>query len=188
MTCNNFSTTRFAQANSKGLLQIITDYAYALTTLDRFDHGTLIIDEVTRPAPYVSTYDAAMKIVKAMQPGFGGLFGLEKDRGTLEQEQLRAFSLSKPVRPLPASSPPDRRFFLAAFFGYPAILRWMIEGCLNWRENGLLQPESVKETTAPYFDEQDHDLSPFYRHHTEKKGRMAGILRKLLMTHDRSDR
>ncbi|WP_028321647.1 hypothetical protein [Desulfatiglans anilini] len=130
-------------------MQIITDYAYALTTLDRFDHGTLIIEEVTRPAPYLLTYDAAMKIVKAMQPGFGGLFGLEKDRGTLEQEQLRAFSLSKRVRPLPASSPPDWRFFLAAFFGYPAILRWMIEGCLNWRENGLLQPESVKETTAP---------------------------------------
>ena len=26
---------------AKGLLQVITDYAYALTTLDRFDHGTL---------------------------------------------------------------------------------------------------------------------------------------------------
>ena len=39
--------------------------------------------------------------------------------------------------------------------GYPAILRWMIEGCLDWRENGLLRPESVKEATAAYFDEQD---------------------------------
>ena len=66
---------------ARGLLKVITDYAYALTTLDRFDHGTLIIEEVTRPAPYVLTYDAAMKIVKAMQPGFGGLFGLEKDQG-----------------------------------------------------------------------------------------------------------
>jgi len=26
---------------AKGLLQVITDYAYALTTLDHFDHGTL---------------------------------------------------------------------------------------------------------------------------------------------------
>jgi hypothetical protein len=66
---------------AKGLLQVITDYAYALTTLDRFDHGTLAIEEVTRPAPYVMTYEAAMEIVKAMQPGFGGLFGLEKDQG-----------------------------------------------------------------------------------------------------------
>ena len=36
---------------AKGLLQVITDYAYALTTLDRFDHGTLTIEEVRRPAP-----------------------------------------------------------------------------------------------------------------------------------------
>ena len=61
---------------AKGLLQVITDYAYAFTTLDRFDHGTLAIEEVTRPAPFVLTYESAMKIVKAMQPGFGGLFGL----------------------------------------------------------------------------------------------------------------
>jgi prophage maintenance system killer protein len=66
---------------AKGLLNVITDYAYALTTLDRFDHGTLVIEEVTRPAPFIMTYDAAMEIVKAMQPGFGGLFGLEKDQG-----------------------------------------------------------------------------------------------------------
>jgi prophage maintenance system killer protein len=66
---------------AKGLLNVITDYAYALTTLDRFDHGTLVIEKVTQPAPYIMTYDAAMEIIKAMQPGFGGLFGLEKDQG-----------------------------------------------------------------------------------------------------------
>jgi prophage maintenance system killer protein len=66
---------------AKGLLNVITDYAYALTTLDRFDHGTLVIEEVTRPAPFIMTYDAAIEIVEAMQPGFGGLFGLEKDQG-----------------------------------------------------------------------------------------------------------
>jgi prophage maintenance system killer protein len=66
---------------ARGLLQVITDYAYALTTLDRFDHGTLAIEQVTRPAPYTMTYEAAMEIVKAMRPGFGGLFGLEKDHG-----------------------------------------------------------------------------------------------------------
>ncbi|MFZ0243305.1 MAG: virulence protein RhuM/Fic/DOC family protein [Desulfobacterales bacterium] len=66
---------------AKGLLQVITDYAYALTTLDRFDHGTLAIEQVTRPASYMLTYKAAMEIVKAMKPGIGGLFGLEKDHG-----------------------------------------------------------------------------------------------------------
>ncbi len=62
-------------------MKVIADYAYALTTLDRFDHGTLVIEEVTRPAPFLLTYDAAMDIVKAMQLEFGGLFGLEKDQG-----------------------------------------------------------------------------------------------------------
>jgi prophage maintenance system killer protein len=66
---------------AKGLLNVITDYAYALTTLDRFDHGTLVIEKVTQPAPYIMTYDVAMEIIKAMQTGFGGLFGLEKDQG-----------------------------------------------------------------------------------------------------------
>jgi putative DNA primase/helicase len=38
---------------------------------------------------------------------------------------------------------------------WPAILRWMIEGCLEWQEGGLRPPASVVETTNQYFDEQD---------------------------------
>jgi hypothetical protein len=66
---------------AQGLLQVITDYAYALTTLDRFDHGTLAIEQTTHPAAYLMTYEAAREIVTAMKTGFGGLFGLEKDQG-----------------------------------------------------------------------------------------------------------
>jgi len=66
---------------AKGLLQVVTDYAYAVTTLDRFDHGTLTLEEVTHPAPFMLTYEAAMEIVKVMGTEFGGLFGLEKDQG-----------------------------------------------------------------------------------------------------------
>jgi hypothetical protein len=66
---------------AKGLLRVITDYAYALTTLDRFDHGTLSIEQTTQPAPYVMGYETAMEIVDAMKSEFGGLFGLEKDQG-----------------------------------------------------------------------------------------------------------
>ena len=66
---------------AKGLLRVITDYAYALTTLDRYDHGTLAIEKTTRPVPHILTYQAAMEIVMSMKAGFGGLFGLEKDKG-----------------------------------------------------------------------------------------------------------
>lgn len=38
---------------------------------------------------------------------------------------------------------------------YPAILRWMIDGCLDWQANGLMRPEVVLATTADYFEEQD---------------------------------
>jgi putative DNA primase/helicase len=38
---------------------------------------------------------------------------------------------------------------------YPAILRWMIDGCLDWQANGLLRPDIVLATTAEYFEEQD---------------------------------
>ena len=48
---------------AKGLLQVITDYAYALTTLDRYDHGTLAIEQTTHPAAYVMRYEAAIEIV-----------------------------------------------------------------------------------------------------------------------------
>lgn len=35
------------------------------------------------------------------------------------------------------------------------ILQWMIEGCLDWQENGLQRPASVTEQTEQYFEEQD---------------------------------
>jgi putative DNA primase/helicase len=37
----------------------------------------------------------------------------------------------------------------------PAILRWMINGCLDWQAKGLCEPETVKCATAEYFAEQD---------------------------------
>jgi putative DNA primase/helicase len=35
------------------------------------------------------------------------------------------------------------------------ILRWMIEGCLNWQTEQLSTPETVRVATASYFDNQD---------------------------------
>ena len=66
---------------AKGLLSVITDYAYALTTLDRYDHGTLAIGSTTKATDYLLGYDEAISIVDSMKGEFGGLFGLEKDDG-----------------------------------------------------------------------------------------------------------
>jgi putative DNA primase/helicase len=40
-------------------------------------------------------------------------------------------------------------------FEWPAILRWMIEGCLDWQKNGLVRPASIEAATEAYFSEQD---------------------------------
>jgi putative DNA primase/helicase len=37
----------------------------------------------------------------------------------------------------------------------PAILRWMIDGCLDWQQNGLKRPQSVVDATESYFSDQD---------------------------------
>jgi len=63
------------------ILQVITDYAYALATLDRYDHGTLTIEVTSGPAAFVLEYDEAIDIVKSMKTDFDGLFGQEKDQG-----------------------------------------------------------------------------------------------------------
>ena len=65
----------------RDVLRVIGDYAYALTLLDRYDHGTLAIEETTGKALHIITYDEAMGIVSSMKGEFDGLFGIEKDQG-----------------------------------------------------------------------------------------------------------
>ncbi|MFA7405743.1 MAG: virulence protein RhuM/Fic/DOC family protein, partial [Pelobacteraceae bacterium] len=65
----------------RDVLRVITDYAYALNLLDRYDHGTLAIEETTRQALHVIDYDEAIGIVASMKGEFDGLFGIEKDQG-----------------------------------------------------------------------------------------------------------
>lgn len=38
---------------------------------------------------------------------------------------------------------------------WPGILRWMIDGCLDWSTNGLVQPKIVRDATNEYFRDQD---------------------------------
>ncbi len=38
---------------------------------------------------------------------------------------------------------------------YPAIFRWMIDGCLKWKNEGLNTPKAVSETTREYINSQD---------------------------------
>jgi putative DNA primase/helicase len=50
---------------------------------------------------------------------------------------------------------PDKLLEEKLLAEWPGILRWMIDGCLDWQQNGLVRPEVVKNATANYFNEQD---------------------------------
>lgn len=66
---------------AKGLLKVIADYAYALTTLDRYDHGSLEVSGTSASTGFVLAYDESMAVVASMKGEFDGLFGMEKDQG-----------------------------------------------------------------------------------------------------------
>ncbi|MDR0989682.1 MAG: virulence protein RhuM/Fic/DOC family protein [Prevotellaceae bacterium] len=65
-----------------GLLQVITDYTYALDTLDKYDYQQLTVENTTADAPFHATYDNAMEAIHFLRHKFGGsdLFGNEKDQ------------------------------------------------------------------------------------------------------------
>ena len=50
---------------------------------------------------------------------------------------------------------PDRELEAKLKAEWPAILRWMVDGCLDWQRNGLTRPRSVVDATADYFAAQD---------------------------------
>lgn len=39
---------------------------------------------------------------------------------------------------------------------WPAILRWAVDGCLEWQQTGLAPPQIVRDATESYFADQDH--------------------------------
>jgi putative DNA primase/helicase len=50
---------------------------------------------------------------------------------------------------------PDRQLEEKLRAEWPGILRWMIDGCLDWQANGLIRPASVTAATEAYFSDQD---------------------------------
>ena len=64
-----------------GLFNVISDYVYALDTLDSYDYQKLTIDKTTKKEPFHATYENAMEAITALKEKFGGsaLFANEKD-------------------------------------------------------------------------------------------------------------
>ena len=66
---------------SNALFEVVTDYTYALDTLDNYDYERLTIDKTTKEEPFRATYENAMEEIRLLRDKFGGsvLFGNEKD-------------------------------------------------------------------------------------------------------------
>ncbi len=66
---------------TRALFEVVTDYTYALDTLDNYDYERLTIDKTTKEEPFRATYENAMEAINGLREKFGGstLFGNEKD-------------------------------------------------------------------------------------------------------------
>lgn len=66
---------------TNAIFEVVTNYTYALDTLDNYDYERLIIDKTTKEEPFHATYENAMEAINGLREKFGGsaLFGNEKD-------------------------------------------------------------------------------------------------------------
>ena len=64
-----------------GWLRVISDFAYGLDTLDRYDYQQLEITDTTADEPFRATYESAMEALQVLKAQFGAsdLFAREKD-------------------------------------------------------------------------------------------------------------
>lgn len=98
--------------------------------------------------------------------------GNHKPRLTSVDEAIRRRLLLVPfiVQIPPAQRDPDLRNKLKA--EWPAILRWCINGCLEWQRIGLAPPSIVRDATENYFADQD-TLGQWLEECTEDGGPLA---------------
>ena len=66
---------------TNAIFNVVTDYTYALDTLDSYDYQRLTVSDTTSEAPFHATYENAMQAILSLKERFGesALFGNEKD-------------------------------------------------------------------------------------------------------------
>ena len=72
---------KVSEGEYTSLFNVISDYVYALDTLDRYDYQSLDIEKTTKEEPFRATYENAMGAINALKVQFGGSqwFANEKD-------------------------------------------------------------------------------------------------------------
>lgn len=116
--------------------------AWAETKIKEMTGGTPITANYMRRDPFTFTPQFKITITGNHKPALKNV----------DDAARRRFNIV-PFLHTPAQ--PDRQLEDKLKAEWPAILAWMIEGCLNWQRHGLLRPAVVKDATAEYFEAQD---------------------------------
>ena len=77
----NYMQNEHFDKDTQSLVDVVTDYAFALDTLDDYDHQRLTLRKSNTAEKFRATYENAMQTISALREKFGGstLFGNEKD-------------------------------------------------------------------------------------------------------------
>ena len=67
------------------LVEVVTDYAYALDTLDRYDYQQLAVEQTTNEAKFHATYEGAMQAIAELKEKFGGSHSFKSSIGQIYQ-------------------------------------------------------------------------------------------------------
>jgi prophage maintenance system killer protein len=78
---NVLSLDEITQEQARGLLEVVTDYSYALDILDQYDFKSLTLKKTTKEEYFVLDYNECIVLIQHLKSHYGGsdLFGVEKD-------------------------------------------------------------------------------------------------------------
>ena len=78
---NVLALDEITQEQARGIIEVVTDYAYALDILDQYDFKALKLKKVTKKEHFKLDYKEATQLIQNLKKQFGGsdIFGVPKD-------------------------------------------------------------------------------------------------------------
>ena len=78
---NVLALDEITQEQARGIIEVVTDYAYALDILDQYDFKTLKVKKTTKKEHFKLEYKEAVHLIQNLKTQFGGsdIFGVPKD-------------------------------------------------------------------------------------------------------------
>lgn len=87
-----------SEGEYNGLFNVISDYVYALDTLDKYDYQTLLIYKTTQTEPFHATYENAMEAINALKKSLVAANGLPMRRMILSKAASVRFTKPSVVK------------------------------------------------------------------------------------------